>query len=273
MKSKAFQRRFCECGPEQLIAHEWMDRPPHILYRECMRRFLGLEKRKWELVMSVIFILCAVTLAERGFLPTVGTAVTGQEGERIVMIDAGHGGNDPGKIGVDNSKEKDVNLQIARKLKVLLEQQDLEVRMTREEDKGLYEEHSSNKKAQDLKNRCELINKTNPNCVVSIHQNSYHEEPVKGAQVFYYEASEEAKELAEEIQEKLISYVDPRNHRQAKANESYYLLKKTSAPVVIVECGFLSNWTEAKLLQEESYQSRIAWAIAMGVQRYLNTGR
>lgn len=231
-----------------------------------------MERRKWELLMSVIFILCAVALAERGFLPTAGTAVTGQAGKRIVIIDAGHGGNDPGKIGVDASKEKDINLQIAKKLKVLLEQQDLEVRMTREEDQGLYEEHSSNKKAQDLKNRCELINKTNPDCVVSIHQNSYHEEPVKGAQVFYYGTSGEAKELAEEIQEKLISYVDPQNHRQAKANESYYLLKKTSAPVVIVECGFLSNWAEAKLLQEESYQSRIAWAIAMGVQRYLNTG-
>ena len=223
--------------------------------------------------MSVVFIICAVALAERGFLPTVGTAVTGQEGKRVVIIDAGHGGNDPGKIGVDDSKEKDINLQIAKKLKVLLEQQDLEVRMTREEDQGLYEEHSSNKKAQDLKNRCELIKKTKPDCVVSIHQNSYHEEPVKGAQVFYYEASGEAKKLAEEIQEKLISYVDPQNRRQAKANESYYLLKKTSAPVVIVECGFLSNWAEAKLLQEESYQSRVAWAISMGVQCYLNMGK
>jgi N-acetylmuramoyl-L-alanine amidase len=167
-------------------------------------------------------------------------------------------------------KKKEINLQIAKKLKVLLEQQDLEVRMTREEDQGLYEEHSSNKKVQDLKNRCELINGMNPDCVISIHQNSYHEEPVKGAQVFYYKNSVEAKELAEDIQEKLISYVDPQNRRQAKANESYYLLKRTSAPVVIVECGFLSNWAEAKLLQEESYQSQIAWAVALGVQRYLN---
>ena len=110
----------------------------------------------------------------------------------------------------------------------------------------------------------------NPDCVISIHQNSYHEEPVKGAQVFYYKNSVEAKELAEDIQEKLISYVDPQNRRQAKSNESYYLLKRTSAPVVIVECGFLSNWAEAKLLQEESYQSQIAWAVALGVQRYLN---
>ena len=220
--------------------------------------------------MSVLVLLWAVALTERGFLPVAGRAVTGQEGKRLVIVDAGHGGNDPGKIGVDDSKEKEINLQIAKKLKVLLEQQDLEVRMTREEDQGLYEEHSSNKKVQDLKNRCELINGMNPDCVISIHQNSYHEEPVKGAQVFYCKNSVEAKELAEDIQEKLISYVDPQNRRQAKSNESYYLLKRTSAPVVIVECGFLSNWAEAKLLQEESYQSQIAWAVALGVQRYLN---
>lgn len=229
-----------------------------------------MEKRKWELFMSVLVLLWAVALTERGFLPVAGRAVTEQAGKRLVIVDAGHGGNDPGKIGVDDSKEKEINLQIAKKLKVLLEQQDLEVRMTREEDQGLYEEHSSNKKVQDLKNRCELINGMNPDCVISIHQNSYHEEPVKGAQVFYYKNSVEAKELAEDIQEKLISYVDPQNRRQAKSNESYYLLKRTSAPVVIVECGFLSNWAEAKLLQEESYQSQIAWAVALGVQRYLN---
>ena len=143
--------------------------------------------------MSVLVLLWAVALTERGFLPVAGRAVTGQAGKRLVIVDAGHGGNDPGKIGVDGSKEKEINLQIAKKLKVFLEQQDLEVRMTREEDQGLYEEHSSNKKVQDLKNRCELINGMNPDCVISIHQNSYHEEPVKGAQVFYYKNSVEAK--------------------------------------------------------------------------------
>ena len=106
---------------------------------------------------------------------------------------------------------------------------------------------------------------------MSIHQNSYHEEYVKGAQVFYYGNSGDAGRLAELIQTRLKEGVDPENNRQAKANESYYLLKKTSIPVVIVECGFLSNWEEAKLLQEEEYQNRIAWAVAMGTIRYLDT--
>ena len=91
-----------------------------------------------------------------------------------------------------------------------------------------------------MKNRCALINDTRPDCVVSIHHNSYHEEYVNGAQVFYYGTSQEGQRLAETLQEKLVSYVDPENHRQAKANESYYLLKKTEVPIVIVEY-YVSN--------------------------------
>lgn len=173
---------------------------------------------------------------------------------------------------MDDSLEKDLNLIIAKKVQAVLQLQDVEVVMTRESDKGLYEEQTSNKKVQDMKNRCALINDTKPDCVVSIHQNSYHEEYVKGAQVFYYGSSEGGKKLAEKLQEKLISYVDPENHRQAKANESYYLLKKTEVPIVIVECGFLSNWEEAKMLQEDTYQNKIAWAVAMGILSYLKEG-
>ena len=123
---------------------------------------------------------------------------------RLVILDAGHGGNDPGKISVDGTQEKDLNLEIAKKLKELLEQQDIEVIMTREEDRGLYDENASNKKAQDMKRRCELINKELPACVVSIHQNSYHEESVSGPQVFFYSTSKDGEELAQVLQEELI---------------------------------------------------------------------
>ena len=165
---------------------------------------------------------------------------------------------------------KDLNLEIAKKVQAILEQQDIKVIMIRDTDKGLYEEQTSNKKVQDMKNRCALINETEPDCVVSIHQNSYHEEYVSGAQVFYYSSSAEGKALAEALQSELISYADPENHRQAKANDSYYLLKKTEAPIAIVECGFLSNWEEAAKLQDDGYQSRVAWAVSMGILTYLN---
>lgn len=193
--------------------------------------------------------------------------------KRVVVIDAGHGGNDPGKIGVNNALEKEINLIIAKELKKDLEAADIEVIMTREEDSGLYDADSKNKKAQDMKRRCALIDETKPSITVSIHQNSYHEEYVKGAQVFYYGQSDAGKKLAETIQEQLVQSLDKENSRKAKANESYYLLRKTEIPTVIVECGFLSNWEEAALLTDEHYQQKVAWAVHMGILKYLNANK
>ena len=228
------------------------------------------KKEHLELIMSVALILCAFLLAGRGWEMALGERVTEGTDQKVVVVDAGHGGRDPGKVGVDGCLEKDLNLEIAKKVQAILEQQDIKVIMIRDTDKGLYEEQTSNKKVQDMKNRCALINETEPACVVSIHQNSYHEEYVSGAQVFYYSSSAEGKALAEALQSELVSYADPENHRQAKANDSYYLLKKTEAPIAIVECGFLSNWEEAAKLQDDGYQSRIAWAVSMGILMYLN---
>lgn len=228
------------------------------------------KKEHLELIMSVALILCAFLLAGRGWEMALGERVTEGTDQKVVVVDAGHGGRDPGKVGVDGCLEKDLNLEIAKKVQAILEQQDIKVIMIRDTDKGLYEEQTSNKKVQDMKNRCALINETEPDCVVSIHQNSYHEEYVSGAQVFYYSSSAEGKALAEALQNELVSYADPENHRQAKANDSYYLLKKTEAPIAIVECGFLSNWEEAAKLQDDGYQSRVAWAVSMGILTYLN---
>ena len=126
--------------------------------------------------------------------------------QKVVVIDSGHGGNDPGKIGVDESLEKDINLSIAKKLKGYLESSDVKVVMTREEDKGLYRESDKKKKMADMKKRCEIIADARPDAVVSIHQNSYHQENVSGGQGFYYRNSVVGKRLAELLQER-ISYV------------------------------------------------------------------
>ena len=142
--------------------------------------------------------------------------------------------------------------------------------MTRESDDGLYDADAPNKKVQDMKRRIALIDETAPALTVSIHQNSYPEEYVHGAQVFYYSGSTQGKRLAESIQTELVGRVDPENKRQVKANDSYYLLKKTGIPIVIVECGFLSNGAEAEKLCSPGYQERIAWAIHIGILRYLN---
>ena len=188
-----------------------------------------------------------------------------------VVIDAGHGGIDPGKIGINGAEEKDINLRIAAKVRDYLRTQDVEVIMTREGDDGLYDVGADNKKVQDMKRRIEIIDGSAPSLAVSIHQNSYPEEYVKGAQVFYYTGSMEGQKLAQFVQASLVERVDQDNHRQIKPNDSYYMLKKAPTPIIIVECGFLSNSNEAASLCDPEYQQRVAWAIHMGILQYLNS--
>lgn len=220
--------------------------------------------------MAVLILLAAGVLGRQG-AKLVSAAKSESERKRYcVVIDVGHGGIDSGKVSKDGILEKDVNLAIAKKLKTLLEKEDVTVTLTRDSDCGLYQEGDSNKKVADLQNRCALIEKVKPDCTVSIHQNSFSSPDVKGAQVFYYGQSAEGETLAKLVQSSLIERADSENHRQVKANESYYLLKRTVSPTVIVECGFLSNPQEAALLVSEDYQNRLVWAIHMGVMEFLN---
>lgn len=186
-----------------------------------------------------------------------------------VVIDAGHGGRDPGKVGVNGALEKDINLSIAIKLKKLLEENDYNVIMIRDDDKGLYSDSDSNKKAADMRKRVEIINNSNALLAISIHQNSFTQESIKGAQVFYYSGSPDGKKYAEIMQQQIKEYIKDENKRQAKSNDSYYMLKKTSCPIVIVECGYLSNQTEASLLIDDAYQEKMAWAIHLGLINYV----
>ncbi len=179
-----------------------------------------------------------------------------------------HGGDDPGKIGINGAKEKEINLAIAKKLQSLLEAEGFAVVMTRESDEGLYEESSESKKQQDMKKRCEKINKANPLCTVSIHQNSYQDGIVQGPQVFYYSHSDEGQKLAAAIQKSLNEGLKVARERAIKENNSYYILRKTKSPIVIAECGFLSNQREAELLVSEEYQTKVAEALKNGVISY-----
>lgn len=192
-----------------------------------------------------------------------------QPGQECIIIDPGHGGADPGKVGINGALEKDINLQMAYILKEQLEAEGFYVILTRTSDEIPGSENGNITKVQDLQNRIRLIAEEDPLMVISIHQNSYTQESVCGAQVFYYEKSEEARQLAECIQRQLILAADDGNHRQAKGNTSYFLLKKTPVTTVIVECGFLSNWQEATLLQQEDYQRLMTGAIVDGILEYL----
>jgi len=232
-----------------------------------MERF---QNRLLSIVMTVLLLVSMVYVGREAAVYVAAKKVNPGEVKRCVVIDAGHGGDDPGKVGINGVKEKDINLQIAELVKRYLEANDVEVVMTRESDAGLNDADASNKKVQDMKRRIELIDESKPVVTVSIHQNSYPEEYVHGAQVFYYTGSAQGQKLAECIQAQLTAKADPENKRQIKANDSYYLLKKTDVPIVIVECGFLSNSAEAEKLCTPEYQERVAWAIHMGILRYLN---
>lgn len=220
--------------------------------------------------MAAILLTVIYLISQRAGMMVSGQNVVAGEERPVVVIDSGHGGNDPGKIGINGSLEKDINLQIAKKLKAYLEASDVTVIMTREMDQGLYQESDSHKKIADMRNRCNLINDAKPDLVVSIHQNSYHEEAISGGQVFYYKSSVKGKRLAELLQKRFDFVLGKDNRRLAKPNGSYYLLLHVKQPIVIVECGFLSNWKEAAALSEDEYQERMAWTIHMGIMEFLN---
>ena len=219
-------------------------------------------RKKIELAVLLLFLAVLVLLSKNLQKLVSSGNVTAKN--KIIVLDSGHGGDDPGKIGVNQAKEKDVNLEIARKIKKRLEKKGWEVVMTREKDEMLGDPQAGNKKIHDMKARVERINKTMPQAAVSIHQNSYQDAQIHGAQVFYYSHSEEGKRMAEVMQKALLK-ADEENTRQAKANDTYYLLKRTEVPTIIVECGFLSNPEEVAKLVSPKYQEKLAEAIAEGI--------
>lgn len=223
-------------------------------------------RKKVELVILILLLAGLVTVSKN--LEKYVSSEKVKKGEVTVVIDAGHGEEDPGKIGINDALEKDVNLQIAKKIKKLLEKKDIKVVMTREDDTSLAKNGGESKKVQDMKARVELINKTKPDLAVSIHQNSYHEESIHGAQVFYFTHSTDGERAAGIMQKALLA-VDPENHRQEKADDGYYLLRRTEVPTIIVECGFLSNREEAEKLVDKEYQEKIAEAVVQGIEGFV----
>ena len=237
--------------------------PKSPLFKKHLSAFISV-------IMAVFLFLCAMWIFfSKSLTVSTGSNNIKNETVKTILIDAGHGGRDPGKVGSAETLEKDINLKIAVYLKEILESQDLQVIMTREEDKDLATT-SDNFKSSDMKERVALIQESNANLVISIHQNSYTDSDVYGAQCFYYTASNEGQKLASIIQNQIITSTNQTKIREIKDNNDYYLLKHSPLPTVIVECGFLSNPNEEQLLLTQEYQRKMAWAIHLGILRYLN---
>lgn len=222
------------------------------------------------LVSSVMMSLVVFTYwreeEERMALQAMSWVIAG----RTIIVDPGHGGEDPGKVSAGGVLEKDVNLAVAQKLKTLLIQGGGTVHMTREEDKALSNGEATvrARKRADLIKRVELIENTKADLYVAIHCNAFPSGRWSGAQTFYAPEVLGSKELALCIQEELIAF--PGNTtRQPKTDTTSYIFKKTKVPIVNVELGFLSNPEEEKLLQDSAYQDKLTWSIYAGIVRYL----
>lgn len=197
-------------------------------------------------------------------LPVSSTPVT----EHIVVLDAGHGYPDGGATNSDGISEADINLSIIMKLQELLEASDCQVILTRSDENGIYDADAKSKKTSDLKNRIEIINNSSADILVSVHLNKISQSKYYGWQSFFQEDNESSETLAKSIQSNLNYAIQKTNKREALSISNIYLMDNSTIPSVIVECGFLSNPEEAILLQDDEYQSELAWGIYTGIMDF-----
>jgi N-acetylmuramoyl-L-alanine amidase len=235
-------------------------------------RMIIVMKKSNVILIGLIFALLLAIYSLNMNIDTQAST-TGTEIQKTVVIDAGHGGEDPGKVsGYSDLKEKDLNLKIAMKVGQLLESDGYKVILTREEDRLVYTEGTTNiyeKRKQDLTRRKGIMDNSGANIVVSIHLNSFPETQYYGAQTFYPSNSPESLKLANSIQKSLREKLDNENKRQPQEKKDpIVILADLKTPTTIVECGFLSNAAEEGRLRTDEYQAKVADAIKAGIDDY-----
>lgn len=190
----------------------------------------------------------------------------------VIIIDAGHGGEDGGAIGADGTNEKDINLEISLKLNDILTVMGYKTQMVRTTDISIHNENSitlREKKVSDIRNRAAIMEEYENCFYVSIHQNKYEDSRIWGAQTFYSPNDEASKTLAQFIQTSIATELQPDNKRLIKeSGTSIYVLYNATKPAVMVECGFISNPNELSQLKTKEYQSKMAFSIMSGIINY-----
>lgn len=219
---------------------------------------------------AIILVLCVMSMLVFSVLWQGSTAVISHSEEsHVVMLDPGHGGYDPGATTPQGVYEKSINLQIAQKIKAMLEPSRIKVFLTREEDVDYAPDRvkgKNTKKQIDLDRRIDMANEAKADVFVSLHVNATATGQNSGAETFYHYKSESGKGLAVLIQQELIK-IPGMNRRIAKPGD-FYVIKNTSMPAVIVEMGYLSSKKEQKKLQQSWYQEQLSRAIAKGIANY-----
>lgn len=219
-------------------------------------------KRKKTFIL-LLFSLLAVTV----LVFTSNKSIPSFSGSRpyTIVLDAGHGSPDGGAVGVNGTKEKDINLKITLKLREILESRGVRVVMTREDDNSICDpdaETLHEMKVSDMKKRLNIINNSNADLFLSIHMNSFTDQKSSGLHIFYSRNHPETELLASLIQENIAKITNAKTHAVKTASDTLYLMKSPKPPAILVECGFISNPDEEKLLNDDTYQSKIAFAIA-----------
>lgn len=238
--------------------------------------FVSLKNGKCKLNMLlltlfVFFVMIFSVFFNVDLINDVYAQTSAISKKRIIVIDAGHGGEDCGAIGDGNIYEKNLNFQISMKLGEYLSNNGYEVVYTRTEDKLLYKEDENIKgmrKIYDLKNRVAIANSYENALFISIHMNSYGAASCSGLQVYYSPESDGSRNLASSIQGSVVSTLQPTNKRQIKAGKDIYILENSVNNAVLIECGFISNPEECKKLLEKEYQKELSFAIVCGIINY-----
>lgn len=221
------------------------------------------RKNSLFLLFFILVSVMAAAAVSRRVLP----AFSGAKPVTIVL-DAGHGAPDGGAVGALGTEEKDINLDIVLKLREILINRGVRVILTRESDNGIYDSSAKTiheKKVSDMKNRLDIINNSNADLVISIHMNSFSDSSAHGLNVFYSRNHPETEEIAAAVQDSISRLTNAKAHTVKTASETLYLIKGTTAPMILVECGFLSNTDEEELLNTEEYRAKIAFAIANAI--------
>ncbi|MGI6561852.1 MAG: N-acetylmuramoyl-L-alanine amidase [Clostridia bacterium] len=230
--------------------------------------------RKHNIVLVLLVLLLAVSIYGLTYASEQASPVSNISYRPIkIMLDPGHGGEDPGAVSdYSGIKEKDLNLDIAFKLKALLEDQGYEVLMTRDSDVLKYPDGTPGytaKRREDLNNRRKMMDESDADIIVSLHMNKFDQTKYYGAQTFYPVKSNDSKRLAECIQNRIREIVDPTNKREPQGTkEELIILKNNTKTICIVECGFLSNQEEEKRLQDSEYRQKIAEAVKAGIDDF-----
>lgn len=229
-----------------------------------------LNKKRITIITLSLFISVFAfifSMDKQNTVPTVSLPVSG----KTIVVDAGHGKPDEGAESSTGTTEAETNLKIALKLQNLLEQSGSTVILTRSDENAIYDYDSKTlrqKKISDIHNRVKIGNESSADIFVSIHLNKIPQQQYDGWQTFYNAQSSDGKKLAESIQKNLNDAIQKENNRVAKTIDNIYIIKHVEIPTTIVECGFLSNPEEEKLLLQDEYQDKLAWGIYNGIIDY-----